>query len=332
MIWVVLAILIGALIMRLLQKQGQIGMFVAIRDSGTNRIMTSIDGINWNLRTTPATEKSWADITWSPQLGEFLAISYDWDPDDDPPETNQNRIMYSPDGVTWNLRDPALDTKRFYTVKWVDALGLYVLGGIWAYMTSPDGINWTSRIIDDGSAWLYSFAWSPEIEKLCTIKAQYSGVSYVSSDGINWTVGTDASANAAYLSLTWSPELGLFLGVNNNSTSVAYSSDGLNWTLSTPGLSIRYNGACWSPELGIFCIVSDDNDETTMGATSPDGANWTLRTLPSGHGWHRVCWSSELSLFVATASGAFATSPDGVTWTERAIPSTGDWHDIIWVP
>jgi len=310
------------------QSTGQIGLFVAVR-YGTSGVMTSPDGITWTVRTTP--DSNWESVTWSPEREEFLACASDYD-SGEAPGTTTNRIMVSTDGVTWTGRSPALTEMPLYAIKWIPALNLYVVAGIDLYATSPDGITWTERTMPDGDApWIYSIAWSPSLGKICMVGGPSSQYAYTSSDGITWTKSTDI-ANLAYLGTTWSEELDLFLGANNNQNSVGYSSDGDTWTSSNPsgGLIIRYNGVSWSPELGLFCIVSDDNDETTMGATSPDGTTWTLRTLPSGYAWKRLCWSSELSLFVVTSSGAFATSPDGITWTERAISSTSGWGMVIW--
>src|SRR6185503_4001138 len=45
----------------------QLGLFATISNNGTgNRVMTSPDGINWTIRTTP--DNNWEAIAWSPEL------------------------------------------------------------------------------------------------------------------------------------------------------------------------------------------------------------------------------------------------------------------------
>ena len=65
--------------------------FVAVATTGTNRVMTSPDGITWTARA--ATEANfWNSVTYGNNT--FVAVSF----------TGTNRVMTSPDGITWTAR------------------------------------------------------------------------------------------------------------------------------------------------------------------------------------------------------------------------------------
>merc|ERR1711934_350176 len=66
-------------------------LFVAVSSDGTNRVMTSPDGITWTSRTAPEAN-SWRSVTYGGGL--FVAVS----------TGGTNRVMTSPDGITWTSR------------------------------------------------------------------------------------------------------------------------------------------------------------------------------------------------------------------------------------
>src|SRR5690606_27701947 len=71
--------------------------FVAVAYNGTNRVMTSPDGITWTSRT--AGENNWNSITYGNDI--FVAVATD----------GTNRVMTSPDGITWTSRAAAEDNQ-----------------------------------------------------------------------------------------------------------------------------------------------------------------------------------------------------------------------------
>jgi hypothetical protein len=69
------------------------GLFVAIANTNTitpNKIMTSLDGVNWTLRTVPV-ENNWVSICYG--NGLFVAVANAGD---------DRRIITSSDGINWN--------------------------------------------------------------------------------------------------------------------------------------------------------------------------------------------------------------------------------------
>ena len=67
------------------------GLFVAVAQSGTNRVMTSPDGATWTARSA-AEANPWLGVTYG--NGLFVAVAW----------TGTNRVMTSPDGATWTAR------------------------------------------------------------------------------------------------------------------------------------------------------------------------------------------------------------------------------------
>ncbi|MBM3638745.1 MAG: hypothetical protein FJW98_04835 [Actinobacteria bacterium] len=66
------------------------GVFVAVSTVGTNRVMTSTDGVTWVARTlaSPLSTTAWNDVTWDAFGDQFVAVG-------------NSSVMTSPDGVTW---------------------------------------------------------------------------------------------------------------------------------------------------------------------------------------------------------------------------------------
>jgi hypothetical protein len=316
MIWVVLAILIGALIMRLLQKQGQIGMFVI----GNNQdlyadapILTSPDGETWTKRSSDdATNVSQWRVCYSKDLGLLVAVG-----------KGTNRVITSTDGITWTARTGV--TGIYYAVTWSPELGLFCAVGYSLtpdddtyVMTSPDGINWTSRTpIATYNTW-YDICWSPELTLFVAVGTDNNSV-MTSPDGINWTERTGATGECS--GVCWSPELSLFVAVGYDSY-VMTSPDGINWTSRTPPsgpTQSMWNKVAWSPELGLFAACASSGDHRIM--TSPDGETWTERSVSDTSPMVDICWSPELSLFVSCGNlGNYRIkySSDGINWTSVA--------------
>jgi hypothetical protein len=68
-------------------------LFAAVSSDGTNRVMTSPDGITWTARAA-AEADYWGGVAWSAEMGLFAAVA----------QSGGNRVMTSPDGITWTAR------------------------------------------------------------------------------------------------------------------------------------------------------------------------------------------------------------------------------------
>ena len=270
----------------------ELNIFVAVARTGTNKVMTSEDGINWTARSAPFS--FWRSVEWSPELGIFAAVGSGG---------LTEIVITSPDGINWTSRTaPSVQNapENIWTsVEWSPELGIFVAvasNGPIRVMTSEDGINWTARNAPFNSAWT-SVEWSPELGIFVAVARFGDNKVMTSTNGINWTARTVELSD--WRSVVWSPELGIFVAVASSDTNrVMTSPDGINWTAITVEESSWYS-VVWSPELGIFVAVAIFGDNRVM--TSPDGINWTARTAAEQNVWYSVEWSPELGIFVAVA-------------------------------
>ncbi len=270
---------------------------------------------------------TWYAIAWSPQLGLFCSVSQ---------SGTGNRVMTSPDGITWTTRTSAADN-QWLNIIWISELFLFVAistnGTGNRVMTSPNGITWTTRTSAADNSW-YGITWSPELKLIVVVGSSGSGNRIMTSpDGITWTTRTSPS-DIQWRAVAWSSELGLFAavsasGINNR---IMTSIDGINWTIRTSPADIAWRSVVWSPQLRIFCACADEATTNSI-MTSPDGINWTLQTTPSQQ-LHNVIWCPEIRTFVAVArtgtNNRILTSYDGITWTNRTTPVDKNWLWSAW--
>jgi len=102
------------------------------------------------------------------------------------------------------------------------------------------------------------------------------------------------------------------------SSTVAMSSDGIEWTTGTLPASAQWVGIAYGNNT--FVAVSSSAGAGGV-STSTNGATWASRTPPSAN-LGDVAFGA--GLFVAVLSGGTAvyTSPDGITWTPRSVGLT----------
>ena len=289
----------------------------------------------WTSRASANDSMNWTSVCWSPELSLFVALASGG---------TGNRVMTSPDGITWTSR--ASYSMGWRSVCWSPELSLFVAVGASIVgnrvMTSPDGITWTWRAsANDSMAWRF-VCWSPELSLFLAVAESGTGNRVMTSpDGITWTSRASANDSMAWSHVCWSPELSLFVAVAGSGTGnrVMTSPDGITWTSrATPTNSMNWVSVCWSPELSLFAAVAYGGTGNRV-MTSPDGITWTSRVSANDDSmaWYSICWSSELSLFVAVAySGTgnrVMTSPDGITWTSRASANDSfAWQSVCWSP
>jgi gliding motility-associated-like protein len=191
-------------------------------------------------------------------------------------------------------------------------------------MTSPDGINWTSRTSAADNRW-YGVTYGNGLFVAVSDNGTGNRV-MTSPDGINWTARTSAADNDWY-GVTYGN--GLFVAVSDNGTNrVMTSPDGINWTSRTSAANNRWYGVTYGN--GLFVAVSDNGTNRVM--TSPDGINWTSRTSAADNRWYGVTYGN--GLFVAVASSGIEnrvmTSPDGITWTAQTPATDNDWTSVTY--
>ena len=162
-------------------------------------------------------DNNWVDICWADNLHLFVAISN---------TGSNNRIMTSPDGITWTSQISPADY-NWTSICWSSQLNLLVAvsssGTGNRVMTSSNGINWTLRNTPVDNNWT-SVCWSNELNLFVTVSNSDSNNNVMtSSNGILWQLQSTPNnllvGNNSYNSL-YSIEAGgyhsLFLLNNGN--------------------------------------------------------------------------------------------------------------------
>jgi hypothetical protein len=320
----------------------ELGLFAAVNQSfSTTGIMTSPDGITWTLRTTP--ELTISTILWSKDKGIFVA------------GTNNQRVLTSTDGITWNASVLMVSGGG---LAYSESLGRFVAVGGTAgsdkHAYSSDGISWTVTTALNNGSW-NGVAWSPELSLFVAV-SYYGDETAYSSDGISWTriLQGNLSANA-FTAVIWAKELNMFVLVGAaTDRRVRTSYDGKRWDSwpSTVADSKALNSVTFNPNLNLLVAVGNNTVITgtssivppptptptpsvSSSATNNGNLAWTQRTMPETNGWSGSAWSPTLNRFVAVAingTNRVATSQDGKTWVPvtNGVNTNSSWRRVIW--
>lgn len=261
------------------------GIYLGAFGSFGTVVATSNDGaVTWNVRTTPMDGGEATCAVWAEGLGLWVVGGQSLPGD-------AISIITSPVGVTWTAQSTPNDGSIFGGVQslcWSPDLGLLVasgggdVSGPGGVITSPDGVTWTLQTTpNDGTGnTANGIAWSPALGLFVSVWT--TGATTLSSpDGVTWTAGTPlpGSGFTAGRNICWSPDLGLFVMVGQNfetssSGNIAYSADGVNWTVVSPIVGGTMAGVAWSSDQGQFVAVGVGD----VIQLSPDGIVWTLAT------------------------------------------------------
>jgi hypothetical protein len=291
-----------------------LGLFVAVASTGTNRIMTSPDGAVWTSRTATGALSA---VCWSSDLGLFVAVGY-------------QVSMTSTDGITWTPHTTLALVAGTYAVCWSTTLSLFSTGNA----TSADGVTWVDR-----SAMLNytALAYSPALTRFVAVG---DNARIMTSDdyGVTWIVRNAPDISIGnYSSVAWAPSLNLFVAVYNGAfaNSVDTSPDGITWT-NRSAQQGGWQSVCWSTTLSKFVAVgSAGSGSTNRVMTSTDGITWTsVAASSNGRFWKSVVWAAGLTKYVAVASdassltGAVMYSADGSAWTAADASENNSWQSI----
>ncbi len=263
-------------------------LFAAVGWSGTNRIATSPDGINWTVRTI--TNRSWYGIVWADTLGLFVAV-----------DSNNARVVTSSDGITWTITDVTGGLAAGHLkVAWSSALGLLAgVGGATTQRiaTSADGTTWTPRTTPNSS--YEDICWSPELGMFLAVGGGGAAANgfMTSTNGTSWTGQTSPGVTIvdSWYRCCWSSKLRKFVVLGTKAAGgviVAVSSDGTNWTVTNNITGVTGDSAATptdivsAEDLGMF-IASHG----TKILWSIDGTTWNTIAIGGSGG---VCWSPLL--------------------------------------
>ncbi len=186
--------------------------------------MTSPDGITWTSRKT-VDDNYWSSVTYG--NGMFVAVSQGAESFMSGAVSVEtgNRVMTSPDGITWTSRNAADNNNSWGSVTYGN--GLFVAGGEAGVMTSPDGITWTSGT-SPGNSWFGSVTYGAgRFVAIGGVKGVLT-----SPDGIKWTSRKEVTNEDGWISVTYGA--GRFVAVSTGEygadKQVMTSPDGVKWT------------------------------------------------------------------------------------------------------
>ena len=237
----------------------------------TSSIMTSPNGEDWTLRTTPY-DSTLYDVKYA--NGLFVAVG-------SIAATLSARIITSPDGITWTTRYTASGATYHQ--------GSVAYGnGIWTTLplesgniiTSYDGITWTPRGETPSGFGFGSIAFGAGLFVASRASTLIGGILesgiMTSEDGINWV---DRETPEDYWqSVTYGN--GIFISLSLTTSSYITSPDGITWTTRDHGVYGIYGG--WQDVIfadGLFLAVRSAGLSCNI-ITSFDGVNWVEREAP----------------------------------------------------
>ena len=286
-------------------------------DSPNALILTSPDGKIWTGRSASVTKNEFSLVEYG--NGMFVAVS--------------NSVFTSTDGVSWT-KSASLSEALFQGITYGN--GMFVAVGQTlrerqddpVVYTSPNGVDWTQRIVPvvDGTLYRVSYGNSTFVAVGAYVENHVANKPIVltSPDGVVWTerafTGTAVLLNTVYYGN------GTFVaaGLNSGKAAVAFtSSDGVKWTerRSLPLLD-EFDVTAYGNNtfVGFGSLYRSPPFFYTWIFTSPDGVRWTRQYEFNGLSTIRSIKFARETFVAATWQEIF-TSSDGIDWTSRWLPA-----------
>lgn len=280
---------------------------------------SSAAGETWTAATPPTA--SWRKIAYG--NGLFVAVANG---------TSGNRIITSPDGITWTARTTP-STYALWGITYGN--GMFVAGALSnspagnRILTSTDGITWTPRATPataDASNWVSLTYGNGRFVALASTGTVGVSRAMYSDDGITWNFGSGAPENN-WGGLTYGN--GRFVAVAASGTNRSmYSTDGITWT-PTSIASASWTSVAYGD--GRFVAVAPGGAAVRY---STDGITWTAGTTAAANSWYSVAYGN--GTFVAVAIGTagavgtriMSSVDGGATWTIRTNPADNSWNGV----
>lgn len=178
-----------------------LGIFCAITSESNNPISsrsrseTSADGATWTLHDGFGFYDGLYGLAWSPALAIFCAVD-----GQGLDSSYHNSSWTSADGITWTQHANLPITHTWNDICWSPELGLFCAIATnppsgspksTLAVTSPDGINWTSRTLP-ANGWK-GITWNGTV--FCAVGHTDGLICTTSPDGVNWTAHNMPSQN-----------------------------------------------------------------------------------------------------------------------------------------
>ena len=256
----------------------ELQLFVAVSSTGTNRVMTSSNGINW-ITYPAATNLDWNSVCWSPELQLFVAVAS---------SGTGNRIMTSSNGINWTSRVSPEDN-NWNCVIWVPELRVFTAiasSGSNRLMYSFNGIDWKDMSLGINNSW-NSICWSPNYGQFIMVSSDGTGNKIYRSKIIILTPFNSllsSSPNVITNNLISNNGLLSFnLGSNPTTHQLEYHNNGI--TFAVPYSPFYYNMNLRSDTIGFDMNTSNFsiNIADHNGSSSGLALNGTLITTSANN-------------------------------------------------
>jgi hypothetical protein len=272
----------------------EISLFVTIEEAIFKDVVTSPDGINWTIQSTPTPNDSSKKIYYSNILNKAVIF-------------NSNQVLESDDGITWVAR-----ALTIYGIQDIAESATTIVavqeGGSDEASYSTDGYNWTGVQAPYTAGSITNAAYSPTLNRFVMLHNN-GAVNYSDNDGVTWIYGGDAGVGTNWRKIKWIPTLNIFVAIDlsKTTTSIAVSPNGISWTSIAVDDYVSWKNVAWAEELGVLMAVGQINGGESSYPVlmqSYDGYNWTPKTVVAAlnHYNTSITWSSSLGVFVCSAS------------------------------
>ena len=266
--------------------------FVIVCDGGTNRALTSVNGINWTVSaTSTGFDNSWNSVCYGYGIGggKFIAVA--------PGGNNtSNRSMTSTDGYNWTLKTTTADN-GWNSICYGN--GKFVAVGNTGsnrVMTTDGSSNWT--LVSTGET---TETWSTICYGNGLYVAAATGGNYrkmISRDAVNWTLLpliTDGYYEQ-YNSICYGNGMFIISRTYNGAQQLALLSvSGYPTITTSPGTNIRYDILYINKQINIY------DNSTYIGNSGLQSASQGI------HIWSMVSNSNYLA-FSSYAGHIFKTN------------------------
>jgi hypothetical protein len=303
------------------------GLTFIINTTG-NTILTSYNGINWNINTL--SQQNGVSVKWTnPNIGIMNIIQ----PTIVGGSGTFNTMSYSLDGINYRNLGNNIFTISCNSVAWNG--NIWVAGGQGTINTlaySYDGLLWTGIGIQTFSSACYKILWNGTMWLACG--SGNVNTLATSLDGKTWTGLGKTIFDISGLSADWNGSYWL-IGGSGNVNTLATSLDGNVWT----GLGkITFTTACNNILWMSGKWVAGGSGGNVL-AYSTNTTSWNTSSSTIFNSANSIFWNGSIAIAVGTGTvNTIATSIDGgVTWTGRGktvFTTSGNgisWNTKRWV-
>lgn len=192
--------------------------FVAVSNTGTQRVMTSPTGLVWTSQTCPT--NNWTSICYG--QGIYVAVAN---------SGTGNRVMISEDAVSWFSMVNPVDNNWSSVCYGGSTFVAVANSGVDSrlIMVSLDGSSWEAIEAPSNSSW-NSVAYGNGV----FVAVASSGINRImySENGYNWT-DLPSPVNNSWEYVSFSEEIKAFIAVSDTGSGdrIIYSTDGINWEI-----------------------------------------------------------------------------------------------------